>query len=157
MTHGFLPTRGSWMLDFVAVVMVAVVIVLTYSIYLVRSRRKFALHRNIQVATAIALGLALIGFEVDIRFFTDWRELAKPSAFFESGWVDRILAIHLCLAIPTPIVWGILIWVSLRRFKTGFEQGSFNRTHRILGRIGAAMMFGTAVTGWIFYYVAFVA
>ena len=157
MTHGFLPTRGSWTLDLVAVMMVAVVVVLAYSIYVVRYRRNFRLHRNLQVATAIALGLALVAFEIDIRFFTDWRELAKPSVYYDSGWVNWILGIHLCLAIPTPIVWGIVTWVALRRFKDSFEQGSFNRTHQFWGRVGAAMMFGTAITGWVFYCVAFVA
>lgn len=155
--NGFLPTRGSWMLDFVAVLMVAVVVLLAYSIYVVRSKRNFSLHRNMQLAIASSLAIALVAFEVDIRMFTDWRELAKSSAFYESGWVDRMLAIHLCFAIPTPIVWAAVIWVSLRRFKNGFEQGAFNRWHRIAGRIGAVMMFGTSVTGWTFYYLAFVA
>jgi uncharacterized membrane protein YozB (DUF420 family) len=154
---GFLPTRGSVMLDFVAVVMLAVTAVLAFSIYQVRYRRNFRLHRNLQLTTAVLLGLSLIAFEVDVRLFTDWRELAKPSPYYESGIVHWSLAIHLCLAIPTPIVWVVVITMALRRFRHGFEQGSFNRFHRISGRIAAAMMFATALTGWTFYYLAFMA
>ncbi len=157
LANGFLPTRASWMLDFIATAMIVVIAALSISIFQVRVRRNFVKHRNLQIATAALLALTLVAFEIDIRFFTDWRELAKPSSYYASGWVDRVLAIHLCFAIPTPIVWGLLIWVSLRRFRTGFDQGDFNRFHRVCGRIGAAMMYTTALTGWTFYYVAFVA
>jgi uncharacterized membrane protein YozB (DUF420 family) len=154
---GFLPNRGSWMLDFVSAVMLAVIAAMFFSIYQVRVRKNHKLHRKIQIVTALALVVALVLFEVDVRFFTDWREIAAPSPYYDSGVVSWALAIHLAFAIPTPIVWGIVIAMALRRFRDGFSQGDFNRFHRISGRIAAAMMFATAVTGWVFYYLAFVA
>jgi hypothetical protein len=60
-------------------------------------------------------------------------------------------------AIPTPFVWGAVVWSATGRFRQSFQQGEYNRWHRISGRVAAGMMFMTAVTGWIFYYVAFVA
>lgn len=155
--NGLLPTRGSLMLDLVAIAMVAVTIVLCYSIYLVRVHKKHKLHRRIQIATAITLSVALLFFELDVRLFTDWRVLAEPSPYFESGFVQNCLYVHLFFAIPTPILWIVVIWTACRGFKDGFEKGSFNRIHRISGRIAAAFMFATAITGWIFYYTAFVA
>ena len=80
--NGLLPTRGSLMLDLVAIAMVAVTIVLCYSIYLVRVHKKHKLHRRIQIATAITLSVALLFFELDVRLFTDWRVLAEPSPYF---------------------------------------------------------------------------
>ena len=157
LANGFLPTRASWMLDFVAVAMLGLVVVLTISIYQIRSRKRAVLHRNIQITTAIILTIALVAFEVDVRFITAWRELAKFSPYYASGLVDRWLMIHLVFAIPTPLVWGYVIVMGLRKFKTGFQQGRYNRTHRILGRVAAGFMFMTAITGWIFYFVAFVA
>lgn len=157
LANGFLPTRGSFMLDLVAVAMVIISIVMIFSIYQVRVRKNHALHRAIQLTTAIVLAVVLVFFEIDVRFFTDWKELARPSPFYESGTVHWCLGIHLFFAIPTPVIWGILLWVSLRKFKNGFEQGSFNRIHRIGGRIAAAYMLATAITGWMFYYAAFVA
>jgi len=149
------------MLDFVTVAMLAVVIVLSLSIYLVRFQKNKRLHRTIQIATAVTLTLALVAFEIDVRFITKWRELAQASPYYQSGWVDRCLAVHLLFAIPTPLVWGVVIFMALRRFKSDFQTESsksdFNRFHRISGRIAAAFMFLTAITGWVFYYVAFVA
>ena len=149
------------MLDFIALAMLAVVVVLGLSIYLVRYQKNKCLHRTIQIATAVTLTLALIAFEIDVRFVTKWRELAQASPFYQSGWVDRCLAIHLLFAIPTPLVWGVVIYMALRRFKSDFSSemsaNDFNKYHRISGRIAAVLMFLTAITGWIFYYVAFVA
>lgn len=144
------------MLDFVTVVMLLVIIVLGVSIYLVRCKRH-RLHKRIQLCTAAALFLALIAFEVDMRFVTDWRSLAESSPYYDSGVVDRFLYVHLCFAIPTPLVWIAVIWMALRKFKDGFDQGRDNRWHRISGRFAAGMMLMTAITGWGFYYVAFVA
>ena len=157
LSNGFLPTRGSFMLDLVAVSMVIVSVALAFSIYQVRSKKKRSLHRTIQISLAILLAIALLFFELDVRFFTDWKELARPSPFFDSGTVHWCLWIHLFFAIPTPIIWAILLVTAWRRFRDSFEQGSFNRIHRIGGRIGAAFMFATAITGWVFYYAAFVA
>lgn len=149
------------MLDFVTLAMLLVLIVLTLSIYAVRFKKNWRLHRNIQLATAIILTLALVAFEIDVRFITQWRELAQASPFYESGWIDRCLAIHLVFAIPTPLVWGVVIFMAMRRIKPDAQSqtdaADFRRFHRISGRIAAAFMFLTAITGWIFYYVAFVA
>lgn len=157
LTEGFLPTRGSWMLDFVSVAMLFVVAALVFSIYQVRFNCRRSLHRSIQIITVIVLVVALVLFEVDMRFFTDWRENARPSPFYESGVVDAALVVHLVFAIPTPIVWAVVIAMAAKRFKANFEQGAFNRVHRISGRIAAAMMLATAITGWVFYYLSFVA
>lgn len=155
--NGFLPTRGSWMLDFVTVAMLLASVVLLFSITQVRYKSRKILHRNVQLVTATILALALVAFEVDVRFFTNWREIAEPSPYYNSGLVDVSLWIHLVFAIPTPVVWGVVIWMALKGFKTGFDQGAFNKTHRIGGRIAAAMLMATAITGWVFYYLAFVA
>jgi putative membrane protein len=155
--NGFLPTRASWMLDFVVVAMLGVMLILFYSIYQIRIKNKPSLHRNIQIMTAIILTVVLIAFEIDVRFITAWRDLAEVSPFYDSGTVDRCLLVHLLFAIPTPVIWAIVIVMGLRGFKSGFSQGNFNRIHRISGRIAAVFMLMTALTGWIFYYVAFVA
>ena len=127
------------------------------SVYTVRVKKKAGLHRTVQIGTALVLLLAILAFEIDMRFVTDWRELAKASPFYESGAVDCTMWIHLMFAVPTPFVWaGVIIW-SWRKFKTGYQQGSFNRTHRILGWLATILMMMTALTGWVFYYMAFVA
>ena len=58
LANGFLPTRGSWMLDFVSVVMFFVVATMAYSIYQVRVGKNKKMHRMIQIVTAFALTAA---------------------------------------------------------------------------------------------------
>ena len=126
------------------------------SILVVRSRKNYAIHRTIQITLAVILGIAILVFEIDMRFFTDWRELAKPSTYYESGAVDRSLLIHLVFAVPTPFVWIYVIGSAIRNFD-GSKPGRHSPNHRIWGRIAAGMMFMTALTGWVFYWMAFVA
>lgn len=155
-SQGLLPTRGSLVLDMIVCVIGLALIVLAFSIYSVRIRRNYALHRRIQIALSMVLLAAVIAFEVDVRFLTDWRAAASKSPFYDSGWVDRILWIHLTFAIPTPLIWG---WILIRAWR-GFrplEPGAHSRFHRRWGWIAAILMTMTVVTGWLFYWTAFVA
>ena len=157
LANGFLPNRANWMLDFVAMAMAGVLLSLAFSIFQVRIRKNYALHKKFQLSTALVLLVALTAFEVDMQFLTDWRKLAEPSPFYDSGIVSRALAIHLLFAIPTPFVWGGVIWFAMARFRGGFQKGAFNKTHRTWGWIATVLMVMTSLTGWVFYYLAFVA
>lgn len=143
------------MLDFVFVAMFGIVAVLSFSIYLVKQKQKFRLHKRIQIATAIVLLVTIVAFEVDVRFITAWRQLAEPSAFYDSGAVDWSLAIHLMFAIPTPFLWIYTMVMALKRIPKEPGPCEYSPTHRRWGWISALMMFGTAVTGWVFYILAF--
>lgn len=158
METGFLPARGSLMLDFVALAMIAVTIVMLCSLYLVRYKRWIKAHRWIQVITAAVLLLAVLAFEIDVRFFTKWRELAQPSPYYASGIVDGSLWIHLAFALPTPFLWGGIIYQAHKNYQRAeVADKQFWQRHRWHGRIGTAMMLMTAITGWAFYWLAFVA
>jgi uncharacterized membrane protein YozB (DUF420 family) len=150
---GFLPFRGSWMLDVVFLAMFAIVPTLALSIAMVK-RGQYRVHRTIQLVTAAILLVAVIAFEVDMRFFTDWRELAKPSPWFSI--CHTLLYVHLAFAIPTPILWAMIIWGAMRHFDDTFQAPSYRERHRALGWAGMLAMMGTAVTGIVFYIVAFV-
>ncbi|HTN74566.1 MAG TPA: hypothetical protein VL096_04940, partial [Pirellulaceae bacterium] len=121
-THwpGFLGTRGSFMLDFVFLAMFGIIVVMAYSIYLVKYRQQYERHKWIQVTLGVVLLVAVGAFEVDMRFFTDWRELAKPSRFYieEQQWdiVRSSLLVHLIFAIPTTVLWIYVIVSGLRNF-----------------------------------------
>ncbi len=157
---GFLPARGSWMLDFVVVAMVLVVVIMSWSICLVRYGRKYLLHKQIQLALGAILFLAVAAFEVDMRFVTDWRALADPSPYFDrDSWSPAWIAlvIHLAFALPTTLLWIGVIAAALRRFPSPPTPCSHSPIHRRWGRFAVIGMWGTAVTGWIFYYMAFVA
>lgn len=160
--HGFLPTRGSWMLDFVFLAMFAIVPILTWSIWLVKYRRpgqdhKCEWHKRIQVTLALVLLVAVTAFEVDLNLITkDWRPLAEASPFYASRMVDYSLWIHLCFAVPTPLLWGFVIVQALRKFPSPARPCEYSPRHALWGKIAAIAMFLTAATGWLFYCLAFV-
>lgn len=154
---GFLPTRGSIMLDFVFTAMFGIVLILAASIYLVRSTQKYDLHKWIQIISGAVLLLTVIAFEVDMRFFTDWKALAKPSPYFEGGIVHISLYIHLLFAVPTPFLWIYVIVTGLRKFPAPAAPNEHSASHKFWAWPAAIGMFMTAFTGWIFYYLAFVA
>ena len=64
------------MLDLVVVAMAVLLPALAISIGLVRIGRRYAVHKRIQVALASLLAVTIVLFEIDLRFFTDWRERA---------------------------------------------------------------------------------
>jgi membrane-anchored protein YejM (alkaline phosphatase superfamily) len=75
---GFLGTRASLMLDVVFVAMFVVVPVMGWSIWQVRRRRRYVLHKRVQLVLAAVLLVAVLAFEVDMRI-NGWQHLAEPS------------------------------------------------------------------------------
>ncbi len=154
--HGILPTRGSLMLDVVVLVMLLVVAVLPISIYLVRYEKKFVWHRNIQIALVVLLALTVFAFEIDMRLFSDWREQAAKSPYYDSGMVMGSLYLHLVFAVPAPFLWMFVVIMALRKFDP-VQPGEYSQWHKFWGRLAAIVMVLTALTGWLFYWLAFVA
>ena len=128
--------------------------------YLARFRRRYRAHKTIQLTVAMALLVALIAFEIEMRMF-GWREQAAASPFWIAGawndWIDYSLAVHLLFAIPTPFVWGVVIIAALRNFPRPPAPGAHSHFHRRWGRLAMLWLLLTAVTGWGFYYTAFMA
>jgi uncharacterized membrane protein YozB (DUF420 family) len=157
-SRGILSTRATFMLDFVFLAMFAVLPLLATSIYLVKSRRQYAVHKKLQLTLATVLLVAVVAFEIDLQLITkNWRPLAQPSPFYAAGWVDYSLWIHLAFAIPTPLLWLFVIVQALRQFPQPPAPGTYSRRHALWGWLAAAALTLTAVTGWVFYWMAFAA
>ena len=156
---GFLGTRASFMLDVVFLAMLLIVPVMLWSVYLVKYRRNYALHKRVQLVTGLVLLIAVVAFEIDIRMY-EWEPRAEPSPFFEpEAWntVWTALTIHLVFAIPTPLIWLVVIMRALKRFPDPPEPGPHSKSHRCWGYSAVGGLLLTAITGWIFYCLAFVA
>ena len=157
---GVLGTRGSIMLDIVFVAMFAVVPVLIYSVLLVKNRRKYLTHKRLQVALGTILLVAVAAFEIDMQLFTDWRQRALASPYYApKAWspVMTSLVVHLAFAIPTLVIWIWTIVGALRSFESPPQPCRHSPAHRKLGWAATLGMIGTAATGWVFYWMAFVA
>jgi putative membrane protein len=159
---GFVPgARGSLMLDVVFVAMFLVVPLLAISYYLVKGRRQYDLHKRLQLAIAGVLLVAVLLFELDIRI-NGWEQRAAPSPYFDPAhkWscpAGISLLIHLSFAVPSLVLWTIVVVQALRKFSRPPAPGAHSRWHARWATLAAIGMILTAVTGWVFYWLAFIA
>lgn len=153
---GILGTRAPLILDVLCLAMLVVVVVLAWSVYQVKFRRRYQVHKWTQVTLGVILLTVVLLFEIDIRLH-GWEDRAAgeigghaPSAAVTA------LFVHLVFAITTVFLWPITIILALRKFPNPPLPGPHSRIHVPLARIAAIDMVLTAITGWIFYWVAFV-
>lgn len=163
MKDGFLGYQTSFMLDFVVCALIAIVPMLMFSLWKVKFRKQYQQHRKLQLFLGVVLLVAVTAFEVDLRFIQGgWRNIVQKSSANETVLAERIQAaapwmkFHLVFAITTPFLWAITLGFALLKFDKPTQPGSHSRWHKVLGWASAIDITMTAITGLIFYYVAFV-
>jgi len=149
------------MLDVVFLAMFVVVPLLTASVFLVKARGRYQLHKTLQLVMASVLLTAVLLFELDMRV-NGWEQRAEPSPYFDgtNKWTCPAgisLIVHLSFAVPTLLLWIYVVVQALRNFSRPPGPGPHSRAHARTGWLAAGGMAMTAVTGWIFYWLAFVA
>ncbi len=152
---GFLGSRASLGMDVVLVGLIALLPVLAWSVALVR-RGRYAAHKRLQLFIVTALAAAILIFEIDVRLVSDWRLRAQASPLWPTG-VLVALGIHLVFAVSTFVLLVWVVWEALTRFPADPGPGSHGPRHRRMARLAAADLVCTAITGTIFYWLAFVA
>lgn len=160
---GFLGYRTSFMLDFVVCALVVIVPVLIASIAMVRFGRRYQQHRFLQTLLCAVLFVAVGAFEVDLQIVHGgWENVVAKSHTDEAALAAKItearpwLWLHLVFAVTTPIVWLITIVLAWRRFPSPPQPAAHSRVHVRLGWLSTLDVTLTAITGLIFYYVAFI-
>ena len=152
---GLTATRAPLMMEVVVAAMAVVVPALWWSVLAVR-RRRYEVHRRTQTT----LGLALLGvvalFELEVRLH-GWRQHAAASPHYADGTVTLSLVVHLAFAVSAALLWLVVLPLAWRRFGRPARPNAHSRLHRRLGWAAVACMTGTAVTGWLFFWLAFVA
>jgi putative membrane protein len=153
---GFVGTRASLMLDVLCLAMLGVVIVLAWSVYQVKFRRRYRLHKWTQIVLGAVLLVVVILFEIDIRLH-GWEVRAVGGVGGRpADIVWYALYVHLVCAVTAILLWPTTIFLALRNFADPPAPGPHSRVHVPLARLAALDMVLTAATGWIFYWVAFV-
>lgn len=153
--EGFLPmSRASFTLDFIALAMAAVIPVMLVSLYQVKERRNYQLHKRIQILLGVVLGVAILVFELDMRIF-GWRQYAEASPYYETLVIPSLI-FHLIFAIPTLFLWIYTITMALRQ-QIDTQTGKYRFQHKFFGRLSAYAMIGTTLSGWLFFWLAFMA
>jgi putative membrane protein len=158
---GFLPWRAPFMLDVIIIAMVFVLIALAWSVYSAKYRNRYQQHKVTQLCLTGGLLILLVLFEVDIQFFENWRERADASPYYDaatrSGLVVYSLWIHLTFATTTLALWLLIVLCALRQFPNPPRPNRHSSFQARWGMVAAIDMVLTAVTGWVFYFLAFVA
>jgi putative membrane protein len=153
---GFLGSRAPLMIDVVCLAMIGVVLVLAWSVYQVKIRRRYQLHKWTQITLGAVLLIVVILFEIDIRLH-GWEERAANAiGGHPAPVVFTALYVHLVFAVSTVILWPITIGLAATHFGEPPSPGLHSRVHIPLARTAAIDMVLTALTGWIFYCLAFV-
>lgn len=153
---GFLGTRAPFMIDVVSLAMVGVVLVLAWSVYQVKIRRRYWLHKWTQITLGVVLLVVVILFEIDIRLHGWEDRAAQQIGGHPEPIVIAALWVHLVFAVSTVILWPVTIGLAIKNFGEPPAPGPHSRIHVPLARTAAADMVLTAITGWIFYWLAFV-
>lgn len=152
---GFLGTRAPFMVDVVACALFLVLPAMAWSVWGARYGRRYQAHKRLQLGLAVVLLVAVAAFETDIRLH-GWEERASVSPYYPTG-VKASLWIHLPFAASTLVLWAVVIVRALRHFPKPPQPNEHSRSHVFWARLAALDMVLTAVTGWVFYWLAFVA
>ncbi len=164
MSDGFLGFQASFMLDVVVCALVLVVPWLAFSIYQVKIKHNYDLHRVLQLSLAVVLTLAVAAFEVDMQLIHGgWENIVNKNpdtprrTLEELAGIRSMLYVHLCFAVSTPILWAVTIVLALKKFPTPTTPNEHSRLHKNLGWASTLDLTLTSITGLIFYYLAFIA
>jgi uncharacterized membrane protein YozB (DUF420 family) len=160
MTDGFLGYKASLMLDVVVSALVVVVPTLLASLYAVKIRRNYRLHKTLQIVLGLVLVAAVGLFEVDMRLHGGidgiLAKRSRPLTPGERDSFDKLLYVHLFFAVTTVILWATTLMLALKRMPNPPAPCGHSRLHKRLGWLSAADITLTSVTGLMVYYYGFV-
>lgn len=150
-----LNSRSSFSLDLISCSMLIAVLLQLCSVYFVRVRQNYRLHKRLQSLLSFALFALLIVFEIDIRL-NGWQHQAKQSPYF-AGVLFPMLYVHILIAVATACFWSATFWLAWKRAPNPPQPGGFSFQHRRMARLSVMLLFATTCTGWLFYWMAFIA
>ena len=160
MADGFLGYPTSLMLDVVVCALALVVPTLVVSLYLVKVRKKYLWHRNIQIVLGAALLVTVVLFEADMQMQGGWQAIlgrrSPPLPADQLATVRRVLWIHLVFAVTTVVLWPVTLVLAWRRYPSPPTPAAHSRLHKRLGWLSTIDIALTSATGLLFYYLAFV-
>ncbi len=148
-------TRAPFMIEVVALAMFLLGPLTAFGA-LQAKRGRWLIHKRVMSSVGFILLIAVILFEVQIRSF-GWREAAKESPYYDS-LVFPSLWIHLPIAIVTSLTWILTVREAITTFALQAKpHGAKSGKHKLFGKIAVIGTLLTSLTGWVFFYLAFIA
>lgn len=152
--ESFLGQRGDALIDIGMLSIVAVVPVLIWS-WLLARQKSWVKHKQVQLTTAVVLGIVVLLFEVDLNQKGGIFAITAGSAYAGSGVLNFWIWTHTAFAISSTLVWLLLVVASLIKFPKLPVPAAFP-THRYFGRLGMVLMLLSGITAVPMYYYGFV-
>ena len=146
-------TRADAVVDFAYIVTVLAPLFAFLSVRLVRQGRQAA-HMRVQTALLAVCALAVVALEIRIRVAGGAGKLVAGSPHAGSALMNAVAAVHICGAVATYLVWGWLVFLSRRRYRS-LLPGAFSRKHKIAGRIVIGGLCFTTLSATAVYRLAF--
>ena len=147
------------MLDIVVCALAVVIPTLLASLYAVKLRRNYSLHKLLQIVLGAVLLLTVGLFEVDMRLHGGIAGIlanrSRPLSSAELTSFYRLLYVHLFFAISTVVLWATTLGLAVRRMPSPPGPCRHSRMHKTLGWISAVDITLTSVTGLLVYYYGF--
>jgi membrane-associated HD superfamily phosphohydrolase len=147
---GFLGTRADFTVDLVMTISGFLPFLLLSAFY-IASKRKFDLHKNLQIILFIIVTILVISLEFDVRY-GDLKEISKRSPYAGSIELMVVFLVHLFFAVSSFFAWCWLIVKSLRRYPTFFDF-----EHKKYGKIIFWDIILMVISGWVLYWMTFAA
>jgi len=151
---GFLGTDAPLYIDLVTVYFALLPFLLSGSIYLA-IRKQFKRHYRSQIAIFIISIIMVLLFEIGVRIDGGFLMFAKESTL-SMAFLSIFLAVHIAIAVMSVVLWIIVLYTSLREYKSEMEMAEFSRRHKKKSR----MLFGgltvTSIMGVMIYLFLFV-
>jgi hypothetical protein len=91
-------------------------------------------HRLVQAVLVTICWMTVLGLELRIRFAGGSGVFVESAAPGLVSWAQRLLAIHIAVAVATYGLWTWLAVASWRRYEVSLP-GRFSRRHRTLGTL----------------------
>jgi hypothetical protein len=131
-----------------------------FSLASVKVRRRYALHKSLQVALGVVLLVAVGLFEIDMRVQGGidgiLAKRPRPLTASEYSSFKSRLSVHLVFAVSTVFLWAATLGLALRRFPSPPTPSAHSRLHKPLAWLSAADITLTSITGLLVYYYGFV-
>ncbi len=159
MADGFLGYPSSFMLDVVVCALLLVVPLLLFSLFQVKIKRNYLLHRNLQILLGVTLLVAVAAFEIDMRWQGGIEEILKkrasPLTAAQHAFFWNVMYVHLFFAVTTVPLWATTLILALKRFPSPPVPSPHSRLHKPLAWLSTIDITMTSVTGLAVYYYGF--
>ena len=147
---GFFGTNAPMYMDIITLYFFTLPFLMGSAIFMAIKKR-YELHKKMQMAIFVVTILIVILFEVGVRFSGGFDTFMRYSSA-DYTYMIIFLILHVLVAIMSVILYSVLIYTALKESKIQNKHIS----HKKLGKVVYAGMSITSLSGLLIYYYLFI-